>query len=178
MKLFRKQIRPSELGSLLYEALRSGMESEGDLSMRAYIRSLDRDALTVSEQYEGEIVVGLMFGAVMAVERAASPRVADEIIAGMKLAFLQHLEEQGADPIQRAEWEAVLADHFLTYRHCLENYSGFEPPWKLGRQFYWNLIGVEDHAALLVKISTLYLLAARDACEELLNEYGPSLLIR
>ena len=119
-----------------------------------------------------------MFGGVMAVERSATLRVADEIIAGMKLAFLQHLEEQGADAIQRAEWESVLADHFLTYRQCLENYSGFEHPWKLGRQFYWNLVGVEEHAALLIKISTLYLLAGRDRCQELLNEYGPSLLVR
>ena len=146
--------------------------------MDAYLKSLDREARTVCEQYEGEIMVGLMFGGVMAIERSATLRVADEIIAGMKLAFLQHLEEQGANAIQRAEWETVLADHFLTYRQCLENYSGFEPPWKLGRQFYWNLVGVEEHAALLIKISTLYLLAGRDRCQELLNEYGPSLLVR
>jgi len=166
---------PARLGSLLYEALRSGMESDGDLSMGPFLRSLERP---VGEQHEGEIMVGLMFGAVMAIERSATPHVSDEIIAGMKLAFLQHLEDQGASAIQRAEWETVVADHFLTYRHCIENYSGFEPPWKLGRQFFWNLIGEEDHAAMLVKISTLYLLAARDHCQELLNEYGPSLLTR
>ncbi len=163
---------------MVYEALRSGMESDGDLSMGAYLASLDRDVHTLTDQYEGEIMVGLMFGAVMAIERSASPHVADEIVSGMRLAFLQHLEEQGADAIQRAEWEAVVADHFLAYRHCLDNYSGFEPPWKLGRAFYWNLIGVEEHAAILIKISTLYLLAAQDRCQELLNEYGPLILVR
>ena len=176
MRLFRKHIKPADLGSILYEALRSGMESGGDLSMDAYLKSLNSGTLT--EQYAGEIMVGLMFGGLMAVERSASPHVADEIIAGMKLGFLQHLEEQGADAIQRAEWETVVAEHFLDYRHCLENYSGFEPPWKLGRQFYWNLVGIEEHVAILIKISTLYLLAARDRCQELLNEYGPSILVR
>lgn len=63
--------------------------------MDAYLKSLDREARTVCEQYEGEIMVGLMFGGVMAIERSATLRVADEIIAGMKLAFLQHLEERG-----------------------------------------------------------------------------------
>jgi hypothetical protein len=178
VKLFRKHIKPVDLGLILYEALRSGMESESDLSMDGYLKSLDTDVGGVCEQYAGEIVIGLMFGGLMAIERSAPSRVAEEIVSGMKLAFQQHLEEQGADAIQRAEWETILAERFLTYRHCIENYSGFEPPWKLGRQFYWNLIGTEDHTAMLVKISTLYLLAARDRSQDLLNEYGPSLIVR
>lgn len=153
------------------------MESKSDLSIDEFLRSLDRDIRQVNEQYAGEIAVGLMFGAVIAIERSASERVAVEIISGMKLEFLRHLEEQGANAIQRAEWEIILADRFLGYRQCLENYSGFEPPWKLGRQFYWNLIGEEEHVAMLIKISTLYLLAARDKSQELLNKYGPLVLV-
>lgn len=178
MRLFRKQTKPVELGSILYEALRAGMESEGDLSIVHFLRSLDKDVDEVNEQYAGEVMVGLMFGAVMAIERSASTRVAEQIISGLKLEFLRHLEEQGANAIQRAEWETILADRFLGYRQCLENYSGFEPPWKLGRQFYWNLIGAEEHVAMLIKISTLFILAARDRCQDLLNEYGPSVLVR
>jgi hypothetical protein len=153
------------------------MESEAVLSINHFLKNLDRHVDEVNEQYAGEVMVGLMFGAVMAIERSASPRVAEQIIAGMKLEFLRHLEEQGANAIQRAEWETILADRFLGYRQCLENYSGFEPPWKLGRQFFWNLIGVEEHVAMLIKISTLYLLEARDRCQDLLNEYGPSVLV-
>ena len=178
LRLFRKQTRPGDLGSLIYEALRKGMESNGELSMDQFIHGLDKDPDEISEQYAGEIMVGLMFGAVMAIERSASARVAEQVIAGMKIEFLRHLEEQGADPIQRAEWETILADRFLSYRQTLENYSGFEPPWKLGRQFYWNLIGTEEHIAMLIKISTLYLLGARDKSQEILNEYGPSVLVR
>jgi hypothetical protein len=177
LRLFRKQTKPTDLGSILYEALRAGMESEAVLSINHFLKNLDRHVDEVNEQYAGEVMVGLMFGAVMAIERSASPRVAEQIIAGMKLEFVRHLEEQGANAIQRAEWETILADRFLGYRQCLENYSGFEPPWKLGRQFFWNLIGVEEHVAMLIKISTLYLLEARDRCQDLLNEYGPSVLV-
>ena len=162
---------------MLYEGLRRGLESDSDLSLDGFLRSLNHDVSQVNEQYAGEIMVGLMFGAVMAIERSASERVAEEIVSGMKLEFLRHLEEQGANAIQRAEWEIILADRFLGYRQCLEDYSGFEPPWKLGRQFYWNLIGTEEHIAMLIKISTLYLLAARDASQDTLNKYGPLVLV-
>ena len=177
MRLFKKHILPADLGARLYEELRKGMESDNDLSLEGFLSSLDTDIKSINDQYAGEIMVGVMFGAVMAIERSASERVAGEIIAGMKLEFFRHLEEQGANPIQRAEWETILADRFLGYRQCLVDYSGFEPPWKLGRQFYWNLIGAEEHVAILIKISTLYLLAARDRSQELLNKFGPLVLV-
>ena len=182
---------------MIYEALRSGMESVpsppsgertgraasrsiqegGDLSMIGFLRSLDRTPAELDEQYVGEIMVALMFGAELAIERSASPRVAEQINAGMKTEFFSHILEQGASPVEKAEWEAVIADHFLSYRQCLEDYSGFEPPWKLGRQFYWNLVGAEVYHALSVKIATLYMLTARDVSQDLLNEFGPTLLM-
>jgi hypothetical protein len=176
MRLSRKYLSPEELGAMLYEALRSGMESHDDLSMERFVQSLDRGSEELDEQYAGEIMVALMFGGLLSIERSASPRVAEQIAAGMKAEFLNHVQEQGASPLQKAEWEAVIASRFLTYRQSLEGYSGFEPPWKLGRQFFWNLVGVEEYIAMSVKIATLYILAARDACQLLLNEYGPSLI--
>jgi hypothetical protein len=58
----------------------------------------------------------------------------------------------------------------------MDGYSGYEPPWKLGRQFYWSLVGNEDYAAMSIKIATLYLLAARDRVQHFLNECGPLIL--
>jgi len=176
VRLFKKHIKPEDLGAMLYEELRKGMASTSDLSIDGFLRSIDKDVNEVDEQYAGEIMVGLMFGAAMAVERSASAHVAGEIMEGMKLEFLRHLEEQGADETQRGEWEIILGERFLGYRQTLEDYSGFEPPWKLGRQFYWNLIGAEEHIAILIKIATLYVLTARDKCQDLLNKYGPLVL--
>jgi len=179
MALFRKHRQPEELGAMLYEALRSGMESDtGELSLKLYVEGLDVDPKDMDEQYVGQAMVGLMFGATLAIERSATANVAEQIGSGMKTAFLNHVIEQGADAIQKAEWENVIAAVFLTYRKRLEGYSGFEPPWKLGRELYWNVIGKEEYNTMAIKISTLYLLAARDTCQELLNEYGPTLVMR
>lgn len=175
MRLFQKNLRPSDLGILVYERLRKGMQSTDDLSMNGLLLGLELLPEELHEQYLGEIMIGLMFGATLAVESNASVRAAQQVVSSMKAEFLNHLDEQGATPIQKAEWEAVLADRFLAYRRCLDGYSGFEPPWKLGRTFFWNIISNEVHIAMCVKICTLYLLAARDVCADILREYGPRL---
>lgn len=176
MKLFRKHLSPEELGEMIYESLRAGMESSGDLSVRRFLEALDQEPDALDEQYVGEIIIALMFGATLAMERSASARVAEQLGAGMKSEFLNHLQEQGASAIQKAEWETVLSSRFLEYRHCIEDYSGFEPPWKLGRQLYWNVVGEQRYIAMSLKIATLYILAARDHAQILLNDHGPLLL--
>lgn len=172
---FKKNLLPSELGAHIYDSLRRALLSDGDLSMQRLIVALELVPEELHNQYVGEIMIGLMFGATLAVESAATPRTANQIVSSLKAEFLNHLEEQGATAIQRAEWEAVLADRFLTYRATLEGYTGFEPPWKLGRALFWNIINNEVHIAMCVKICTLYMMAARDTCLEILKELGPRL---
>jgi hypothetical protein len=162
---------------MLYEKLRSALESQTDLSMESLIRNLDKNYNELDEQYAGEIMVGLMFAASLAIERSASAAVAKRITDGMKTEFDRHLGEQGASDLQRAEWSKVIESHLLVFRQCIDGYTGFEPPWKLGRQFYWNIISREDYTAMSVKIATLFLLAARDMCQEVLNEFGPLVTI-
>ena len=152
------------------------MEFDEELSLGSLIVNLGLVRETLHDQHAGEVMTGLMFSAVLATERSTTPRIARKIISGMTEEFIHHLEEQGASPIQCAEWEANVAGAFLSYRKCLEDYSGFEPPWKLGREFYWNLVEKEEYAAMSIKISTLYLLAARERVQRLLNEHGPLIL--
>lgn len=173
LRLFQKNLRPTDLGAVMYERVRLGMQSDDALSMNTLLTGLEVLPEELDVQYVGEIIIGLMFGATLAIERHASPPVAQQVASSMKAEFLNHLDEQGATTIQVAEWETVLANRFLEYRKTLDGYTGFEPPWKLGRAFFWNILGKEVHIAMCVKICTLYLLAARDLCEELLKEYGP-----
>lgn len=175
MGFFKKNLLPSELGAHIYESLRRALQSDSDLSLQRLIVGLELVPEELHDQYVGEIMIGLMFGATLAIESAASPRAAQQIISSLKAEFLNHLEEQGATAIQRAEWEAVLANRFLTYRATLEGYTGFEPPWKLGRALFWNIINNEVHIAMCVKICTLYMMAARDMCLEILRQFGPRL---
>ncbi len=143
--------------------------------MASLLSGLEVTEEELDEQHVGEIMIGLLFGATLAIESSASIPAAQQMIASMKADFFNHLHEQGATPVQKAEWEAVLADRFLTYRKCLEGYSGYEPPWKLGRAFFWNIIGEEVHIAMSIKICTLYLMAAKEMCETILKEFGPRL---
>lgn len=177
MSLFQKNLSPSDLGAHLYETLRRSMQSDGELSMQHLLTGLELVPEELHPQYVGEIMVGLMFGATLAIESSATPRIANQIISALKAEFLSHLEEQGASPLQCAEWEAVLANRFLTYREALEGYTGFEPPWKLGRALFWHIIGQEVHIAMCVKICTLYIMAARDVCTAILKEQGPRLTL-
>jgi hypothetical protein len=177
MRLFQKNLRASDLGLLIYERLRTGMQTDDDISMNGLLTGLELLPEELDEQYVGEIMIALMFAATLAVERHASPVAAQQVISSMKGEFLNHLDEQGATVIQKAEWESVLADRFLSYRKCLDGYSGFEPPWKLGREFFWKIIGKQVHLAMSVKICTLYLVAAQHTCEEVLKENGPRLLM-
>jgi hypothetical protein len=177
MSLFQKNLTPADLGARLYETLRHGMESDGELSIRQLLVGLELVPEELHDQYVGEIMIGLLFGATLAIESSATPRVANQIISALKAEFFNHLEEQGARPLQCAEWEAVLANRFLTYRECLEGYTGFEPPWKLGRALFWHIIGDEVHIAMCVKICTLYIMTARALCGEILKQHGPRLTL-
>jgi hypothetical protein len=174
--LFRKHLRPEDVGSKIYELLRRCVESDDELSLDALLVHLDLFHEDVHDHVTGDVMGGLMFAAVLATERSTTPRTARRIIVGMTEEFMHHLEEQGANALQRAEWEATLAQTFLAYRQCMDGYTGYEPPWKLGRQFYWNIVGNEDYRAMSIKIATLYLLAARDRVQDLLNVCGPLIL--
>lgn len=178
VKLFKKQRKPEDLGALIYEVLRSAMETEGDLSITRLLQSLDVHPDYLDENYEGEIIAGVLFGAQMAITRSAPAAVGRRIFDGLKNEFMHHLREQGANEEERREWDEVIANRFEAYESCLDDYSGFEPPWRLGRRFFWNIITREAHVAMSIKIATLYLLAARDVSQNLLNEYGPTLVLQ
>ncbi len=177
MSLFKKNIHPQDLGMIVYERLRAGVESDGDLSLQGLVSGLGLHQDELEPQYVGEIMIGVMFAAALAIESQAGSKASQQIVAALKGEFFNHLDEQGASPLQIAEWEAVLADRFLTYRQAMEGYSGFEPPWKLGRALFWHIISDKLHLAMSVKICTLYMLAARDASYEILREYGPRLIM-
>jgi hypothetical protein len=177
MKLFRRHYSPEEVGAMIYEALRAGMASDGELSVKTLLDNLDRTEADLHDQYVGELMVGAMFGALLAIDRSTSHWIGEQICQGMHKEFHAHLAEQGASDEQVREWRAVVQGRFLEYRQCMEQYEGFEPPWKLGRQLFWNITGVEDYLAMSIKIATLYVLAARDAVQPLLNQYGPSIVV-
>ncbi len=162
---------------MLYESLRAAMAAETELSVERVAGSLDLPTDELSDQYVGEVMIASMFGAALAIERSTWKWLGQQIEKGMVSEFLLHLREQGAADEQVNEWRDVLEARFSEYRTCLEGYEELEPPWKLGRQFYWNITGEERYVAMSIKIATLYILEARDAAQKLINQYGPTLTV-
>jgi hypothetical protein len=178
MKLFRKHLTPEQLGAAIYEHLRAHLASDDELSISTLLRNIERLEETLPEQHQGAIMVGTMFGATMAIERSTGRWVSRRVIQGMHNEFFNHIREQGASFAQVKDWEKIVLDQGEQYRAAMEGFEEeLEPPWKLGRLFLWNIIGEEEYVATQIKSATLFLLAARDAAQSLMNKYGPSLVI-
>jgi hypothetical protein len=178
MKLFRKNLTPEELGAIIYEKLRAHLASDDELSISSLLSKLPRREEDLPDQHQGAIMIGTMFGALLAIERSTSRWTAKRITDGMHREFFAHLREQGASPVQVKEWEQIVDDHYALYRPALEGYEeGGEAPWRLGRQFLWNIIGAEEYVATQIKEATLFLLQALDVAQSLMNKYGPTLIL-
>jgi hypothetical protein len=177
MRVFQRRKTPEAFGALLYEALRTGLTLPGPMNLDHLASAFSDEGEILDEQYPGEIVVGAMYAAAMAVDRSTQRPIADRIVAGMTAEFLRHLGEQGASGPEVGEWSSIMHAHFADYRDILIGYQELEPPWKLGRQLLWCMTGSEKHTAVAVRDATRFLLAVRDAAQELMNMHGPSLLL-
>jgi hypothetical protein len=170
-----KNLTPETLGALLYETLREAVASTEELAVHKLLSELEIPEETLPRQYVGEIVIGSLFAATLAVERSTSQWIGERIVEGMTTEFVSHLREQGATPREADEWTGVVERQFAEYRLCMEGHTGLEPPWKLGRKFLWNFSGQKDYVALSIKHATDYLLTAEDLAQQVLNTHGPHL---
>lgn len=177
MRVFQRRKTPEALGALLYEALRAGLGAPGPVSIEHLASRLSDAGECLDNQHPGEIMVGAMYAASTAIDRSAPRPVADRIVAGMTGEFLNHLGEQGASAPEVGQWRSIMNAHFADYRDMLIGHEETEPPWKFGRQLLWCLTGSEDHTAVAVRDATEFLLAVRDAAQELVNTHGPSLIV-
>jgi len=177
MRILQRRKSPEAFGALLYEALRTGVSMPGRVSIEGLAGRLSEAGELLDDQHPGEIVIGAMYAATMAVDRSTQRPVADRIVAGMTGEFLCHLGEQGASSLEVGEWRSIMNAHFAEYRDVLIGHEELEPPWKFGRQLLWCLTGSENHTAVAVRDATEFLIAVRDAAQELVNMHGPSLIL-
>jgi hypothetical protein len=171
----RKHLTPETLGALLYETLREAVASTEELAIEEFLTRLEIEEETLPRQYVGEIMVGCLYAATLAVERSTSEWIGRRIVAGMKKEFVSHLREQGATEHQAEQWSGVVDRQFVEYGLSMEGYEGLEPPWRLGRQLLQNFSGRVDFAAHTVKNATEYLVAMQNLAQRILNDHGPRL---
>ena len=156
-------------GALVYEYLRREIIGDGLLSMERLGTTLERCHTPLGEQAEGEVVIGCMFTAVLVIEELAPPDLREEIRGGLDGEFIKHLEEQGADGEHIVEWRTILGEHFVDYFRSMEGHSGPALPDALGKEFLWNLTGVEEEDPAPIEVATAYLAAARAVARRVLR---------
>lgn len=174
--MFKKRHTPEELGSLIYESVRTEMEGDSSLSIRYLIEELGKDEAQLQEQYIGVVMIAGIFGAVLAIERSTPPWVCRRIRTGLETEFFKHLFEQGASSQEVEEWRAVQIEHFLGYFKAIEGKNGGELPTELGWEFVWNLAGIEDDDEIVSQRAALYIMTARDHAQAIIDEHEPQLL--
>jgi hypothetical protein len=163
-------LKAEEGGAQLYEYLRREVVGDGLLSMDRLADALARCNTPLGEQREGEIIIGCMFAAVLAIEELAPPAVRERLRAGMDGEFLRHLREQGADEEHLVEWRTIMGEHFVDYYRSIEGHTGPALPAALGKEFLWNLTGVEDDDVTPIEVVTAYLAAARTVSRRAVRE--------
>lgn len=158
-----------EAGARLYEQLRQDIIGDGPLSMDRFRATLSRFPTPVGEQFEGEVVVGAMFAACLAIEEAGSAGMVEELRRGVEEEFIRHLREQGAEATHVDEWRTILGEHFAEYFRSMDGHTGPALPSALGREFLWNITGVEEDDAGAIDAATTYLAAARAVARRTLH---------
>ncbi len=164
---------PVETGTLLYERLRQEIAGQGILSMGRFRELFEEQVNGLGDQFEGELIIGCMFAAVLAIEETTHPPMGEAVRKGLEEEFQRHLREQGASEAQIEEWRVVLGEHFAEYFRSVQGHTDPALPPALGREFMWNLTGVEEENGGLIEASTVYLTAARIVARRLLRQHLP-----
>jgi hypothetical protein len=161
---------PYAAGALVYEYMRREVVGDNVLSMDRLGSTLVRCQTPLGDQAEGEIVIGCMFAAVLAIEELAPSPLHEELRAGLDGEFINHLHEQGADDEHVVEWRTILGEHFVDYFRSMEGHSSAALPDALGKEFLWNLTGVEEEDPAPIEVATSYLAAARAVARRVLQQ--------
>jgi len=171
--MFARKHTPEKAGVLLFEHLRREVSGDGILSLERLREALLEGMPVVADQFEGEMMIGCMFAAVLAIEDTCPTPMREVVRRGLEGEFIRHLQEQGATDGQVEEWRVVLADHFTEYFRSMEGQTDPALPSALGREFLWNLTGVEEPDVRLAETAAVYLTAARAVARRLLREWVP-----
>ncbi len=164
---------PEETGVLLYEHLRQEVSGSGILSLDRLRESFLRHPGRLGDHFEGEVMIGCMFAAVLAIEETSFSPVRESVRKGLEGEFIRHLREQGATDGHVDEWRVVLGEHFAEYFRSMERHTDPALPPALGREFLWNLTGVEEEDAVLIETLTVYLAATRVIARRILRQHIP-----
>lgn len=140
---------PEKLGQLLYQVIQGGLSHE-NCSVEALLRRLELAETDVVGDYQSEIIIALIFPAILAIEKHYDYPLAGDILDGMIKEFLSHAKEMGGTEEDLKNFMALFHYRIKEYYETVRNSTGEGPFYWIGKKFYENLIGknqshVNDH---------------------------------
>ena len=142
---FKRKVTPHKLGEEIYKNIRFGVMSTGTVLSKDYIiDNMEEERTSLPGFYIFEILIGLMFGADIAVrrefDRGEESEIAKKIMDGVNEGFTKHAAP-ALSGASTEEIEKLLMSRFQEYRECLNSTDGAGPKSNMGRKFYWNVVG-------------------------------------
>lgn len=154
----KKEIQPDELGQLLYQVIQMGL-SDDRLSVESLLDQLSLTENDVVKQYQAEIIIALMYQAIVAVVRRYEYPLAGDVLDGMTKEFFSHYKEM--DGTDEDSLLALFQQRVKEYYEAESNTAGHGPAYWLGKKFYEDLT-MKDHNSFrdYIAMNNNYLIGA------------------
>ncbi len=145
------------------------MSSDTSLSQSTLMTKIGENPDELSPSYIFELFAGLLFGALLAIEKNYQYPAAGEIMDGVRKEFIKH-----AKPVAEltdVQFNSFIAKRFQEYSECMNNQSGAGPIFHIGKQYYWNIIGHKKEDVANVTNAGLYIFKATELVGQILKDY-------
>lgn len=140
----KKEISPDQLGKYLYQAIQLGLSSRSELSIDLLLTRLELAENDLILEYQTEVILALMYQAILAVDNKYNFPVAGYIINGMTKEFLSHTKEMGATDNQLTSFLSLFEVRTKEYADAEKNKTLDGPAYWIGKSFMENLTGAEQ----------------------------------
>ncbi len=170
MSLFRKSISPAALGTVIYDFVHRAF-LDGPMSHESLAEELNEDPADLPDGYEGEVLMALLYSAMVAVEATCEESTGGPILESMVKVYVSQGEEGGLGRSQVEQLKEQLRRRVHEYAACLRNHTGSGPAWHLGKAFYCNVVGEKRESAVGVTTAARYFFASVDGVKGVLRQF-------
>lgn len=145
------------------------MTPDTSLSYEILFKKLEENHDELPPAYIFELLVGLLFGALQAIEKKYQYPISGEIMDGVRTEFIKHAKP--VTELSDDEFNSFIAKRFQEYNNCLNNHSGAGYLWHLGKQYYWNIISNQKENITSPMTAGLYIFKATEMTNQIIKEY-------
>lgn len=156
MAFFKKKVTPRHLGDSIYANIRYGvMTKKTVLSEDFFLDQIEIDSNELADSYIFEMLIGLMFGAEIAVlehfKVDGRHEIKEAVIKAMKDAFVAHAKQAQKD-VDDSTIEGIVEKRFDQYYEAYNHENPPGPIYHIGKHYYKHITGKECPSKELSKI--------------------------